>query len=240
MSDAFEVTPVATVIGGHATPMDDYQGGVESIIHLDASTAGNAPGHRGALPPLHGHLALPLGVAQRRGPACLLAERGTTAMAGPAETFVHRNHRRPNQFAASYPRLLRVDGRDLHITEPRRGRRQPCVIDLAPYFPAMGPHGPIQYRTGSPKCWTRTGRTQTTADLDSNITSSDTSVSTSPLPISDVQSDPRPRQRHRTSADSAVGDDPRRSSGQLDAASADQHDHALASGFRVARDSPRY
>lgn len=141
MSDAFEVTPVATVIGGHTTPMDDYQGGVESIIRLNAQYP---------LETLQGieefshltviwrfHLASPNDVA-------LHARSPRNDPRWPASgTFVHRNHRRPNQLATSYPRLLRVDGRDLHVTNLDAVAGSP-VIDLAPYFPAMGPHGPIR------------------------------------------------------------------------------------------------
>lgn len=37
MSAGFHVTPIATVIGGHAAPADDFQGGVQSIIRLEES-----------------------------------------------------------------------------------------------------------------------------------------------------------------------------------------------------------
>lgn len=85
MSVIIEIEPIAEVIGGHTTPSDDFQGGVESII---------------------------------------------------------RNHRRPNQLAISHPRLLGVDGRDLLVTDLDAVNGTP-VLDLAPYFPTMGPQGAV-------------------------------------------------------------------------------------------------
>ncbi len=42
--------------------------------------------------------------------------RGNSAWR-PTGTFVLRNHRRPNQLAQSFPRLLKVNGLDLHVTD---------------------------------------------------------------------------------------------------------------------------
>lgn len=58
-------------------------------------------------------------------------------------TFVHRNHRRPNQLAISYPRLLGVEGRDLLVTDLDAVDGTP-VLDLAPYFREMAPRGPVR------------------------------------------------------------------------------------------------
>lgn len=57
-------------------------------------------------------------------------------------TFAHRNHRRPNQLAESFPRLLKVDGLDLHVTDMDAVDGSP-VFDLAPYFKEMGPRGEV-------------------------------------------------------------------------------------------------
>ncbi|MBC2875380.1 MULTISPECIES: TrmO family methyltransferase domain-containing protein [Streptomyces] len=57
-------------------------------------------------------------------------------------TFVHRNHRRPNQLALSFPRLLRTEGHDLHVTDLDAVVGTP-ILDLAPFFPQMGPRGPV-------------------------------------------------------------------------------------------------
>jgi hypothetical protein len=56
----------------------------------------------------------------------------------PTGTFVHRNHRRPNQLAQSFPRLLKIDGLDLHVTDLDAIDGTP-IYDLAPYFTEMGP-----------------------------------------------------------------------------------------------------
>lgn len=141
MPEAFEVRPIATVVGGHMKPADDFQGGVESIIRLD---------ERFPLETLQGieefshltviwrfHLASPDDVA-------LHARSPRNNPKWPATgTFVHRNHRRPNQLATSHPRLVRVEGRDLHVTDLDAVDGTP-VIDIAPYFPEMGPRGPVR------------------------------------------------------------------------------------------------
>ncbi|MFI9025302.1 TrmO family methyltransferase [Streptomyces sp. NPDC053560] len=58
-------------------------------------------------------------------------------------TFVHRNHRRPNQLAQSFPRLLKVDGLDLHVRDLDAVEGTP-VYDLSPYFREMGPRGELR------------------------------------------------------------------------------------------------
>lgn len=141
MSDAFEVTPIATVVGGHTTPGDDFQGGVESIIRLNSAfpieTLKGIEEFSHLTVLWRFHLATPDDVA-------LHARSPRNNPAWPTSgTFVHRNHRRPNQIATSHPRLLHVDGRDLHVTDLDAVDGTP-VIDLAPYFPVMGPRGPIR------------------------------------------------------------------------------------------------
>ncbi|WP_369174992.1 TrmO family methyltransferase [Streptomyces sp. R28] len=56
--------------------------------------------------------------------------------------FAHQNHRRPNQLATSFPRLLKLDGLDLHVTDLDAVDGTP-LYDLAPYFKEMGPRGEI-------------------------------------------------------------------------------------------------
>ena len=58
-------------------------------------------------------------------------------------TFVHRIHPRPNQLAERSPRLLKVDGLDLHVTDLDAIDGSP-VYDLAPYFKEMGPRGEVR------------------------------------------------------------------------------------------------
>lgn len=136
----YEVKPIATVVGGHTRVQDDYQGGVQSVIRVD---------NQFPLETLQGieefshltvtwrfHLAQVEDVQlHARSP------RGNERWPATG-TFVHRNHRRPNQLAVSYPRLLKVDGRDLLVTDLDAVEGTP-VIDLAPYFEQMGPRGAI-------------------------------------------------------------------------------------------------
>ncbi|WP_247706336.1 TrmO family methyltransferase domain-containing protein [Streptomyces liliiviolaceus] len=61
----------------------------------------------------------------------------------PSGTFVHRNHRRPNQLATSFPRLLKVDSLDLHVSDLDAVDGTP-IYDLAPFFAEMGPRGEVR------------------------------------------------------------------------------------------------
>jgi tRNA (Thr-GGU) A37 N-methylase len=142
--DSLTVHPVAVVVGGHTTPGDDYQGGVESIIRLrpdfpEETVLGlDSFSHLEAV--WHFHRATPEDVAlHARSP------RDNPAWP-PSGTFAHRNHRRPNQLAVSHPRLLRVNGLDLHVTDLDAVDGTP-VLDLAPYFPTMGPQGQVRVPT---------------------------------------------------------------------------------------------
>ncbi|WP_331759649.1 SAM-dependent methyltransferase [Streptomyces anulatus] len=136
-----EITPIATVIGGHTEVLDDYQGGVESVIRL--------------------HDTFPLETLQGIEEFSHLTVTWHFSRASPADvqlharsprgnprwpatgTYVHRNHRRPNQLAISCPRLLGVDGRDLLVTDLDAVDGTP-VIDIAPWFTDMGPRGEIR------------------------------------------------------------------------------------------------
>jgi tRNA-Thr(GGU) m(6)t(6)A37 methyltransferase TsaA len=135
------VTPVATVVGGHMAPADDFQGGVESIIRLreeyPLETLQGIEEFSHLTVIWHFHQASPGDVAlHARSP------RGDTRWPATG-TFVHRNHRRPNQLATSYPRLLHVDRHDLHVTDLDAIDGTP-VLDLAPYFREMGPRDEIR------------------------------------------------------------------------------------------------
>lgn len=138
---AFEVRPVAHVVGGHSRPADDFQGGVRSIIRLDEEypleTLQGIEEFSHLVVTWHFHLASPTDVA-------LHARSPRNNADWPATgTFVHRNHRRPNQLATSFPRLLSVEGRDLQVTDLDAVDGTP-VIDLAPYFREIGPRGAVR------------------------------------------------------------------------------------------------
>lgn len=140
MPATLNITSIATVVGGHMTVSDDYQGGVESVIRLDEAFP---------LETLQGieefsHLTVLWHFDQASPDDVQLHARSPRGDSRwPATgTFVHRNHRRPNQLATSYPRLLKVVGRDLHVTDLDAVDGTP-VYDIAPYFEQMGPRGPV-------------------------------------------------------------------------------------------------
>ncbi|MFE9970128.1 TrmO family methyltransferase [Streptomyces hirsutus] len=137
----YEVESIATVIGGHARVQDDYQGGARSIIRLHdeypLETLQGIEEFSHLTVTWRFHLARPEDVQlHARSP------RGDARWPATG-TFVHRNHRRPNQLAISYPRLLDVDGRDLLVTDLDAVGGTP-VIDLATYFEQMGPRGTVR------------------------------------------------------------------------------------------------
>ncbi len=136
---SLEITPIGVVLGGRTEPTDDYWGGV-AIIRLNPEfppeVVQGLEEFSHLLVVWHFHQASPDDVAlHARSP------RNNPAWP-PTGTFVHRNHRRPNQLAQSFPRLLKVDGLDLHVTDLDAIDGTP-VYDLAPYFVEMGPRGPV-------------------------------------------------------------------------------------------------
>lgn len=139
--ETYEVEPVASVVGGHTRVQDDYQGGVQAVIRLNGAypleTLQGIEEFSHLTVTWRFHLARPDDVQlHARSP------RGDTRWPATG-TFVHRNHRRPNQLAISYPRLLGVEGRDLLVTDLDAVDGTP-ILDLAPYFQEMGPHGPVR------------------------------------------------------------------------------------------------
>ncbi|WP_030835807.1 TrmO family methyltransferase domain-containing protein [Streptomyces hygroscopicus] len=139
-----EIEAVAEVVAGHKEPVDDFQGDVESIIRM----RGDFPvetlqgldefSHLEVL--WHFHRASPDDVA-------LHARSPRNNPDWPRTgTFVHRNHRRPNQLAVSHPRLVRIEGRDLYVTDFDAVVGTP-VFDVTPYFPVMGPRGQVRVPT---------------------------------------------------------------------------------------------
>ncbi|MEU4098688.1 SAM-dependent methyltransferase [Streptomyces sp. NPDC026673] len=136
----FELEPIGRVVSGRTEVADDYWGGVESVIRLDdrfpAQTVQGLEEFSHLVVTWAFHLASPDDVA-------LHARSPRSNPVWPVTgTFVHRNHRRPNQIATSFPWLLQVDGLDLHVSDLDAVVGTP-VVDLAPYFREMGPRGPV-------------------------------------------------------------------------------------------------
>jgi tRNA (Thr-GGU) A37 N-methylase len=140
MSKSLEIKPIATVVGGRTKPTDDHWTGT-AIIRLNpdfpTEVVQGLEEFSHLLVVWHFHKASPDDVALHARSPRNNPQWPTTG------TFVHRNHRRPNQLAQSFPRLLKVDGLDLHVTDLDAIDGSP-VYDLAPYFREMGPRGEVR------------------------------------------------------------------------------------------------
>ncbi|MFC8006983.1 MULTISPECIES: TrmO family methyltransferase domain-containing protein [Streptomyces] len=138
---ALEIEPIGEVVAGRTEVADDYWGGVESVIQLDEKLPLDSVQGLEEFSHLivvwHFDQASPDAVEYHaRSP------RGNTDWPATG-TFAHRNHRRPNQLAQSFPRLLRVDGLSLHVTDLDAvvGTK---IYDLSPWFAEMGPRGEVR------------------------------------------------------------------------------------------------
>ncbi|MDW4916305.1 TrmO family methyltransferase [Streptomyces californicus] len=136
-----QVPVIATVVEGSTGRLDDYKGGVASVIRLVPSLPESA---------LQGieefsHLEVVWHFSQGSDSDVELEPRSPRGNPGWPATggLVHRNHRRPARIGISYPRLLRVEGRDLHVTDLDADAGTP-IVDLAPVFAEMLPRGTVQ------------------------------------------------------------------------------------------------
>ncbi|MFJ9151735.1 TrmO family methyltransferase [Streptomyces sp. NPDC102270] len=136
-----EIKPIGEVVAGRREVGDDYWGDIESVIQLDEDefpldSVEGLEEFSHLVVVWHFDQASPSDVEYHaRSP------RGNPQWPATG-TFAHRNHRRPNQLAQSFPRLLGVDGLRLRVTDLDAvvGTR---IYDLSPFFIEMGPRGPI-------------------------------------------------------------------------------------------------
>ncbi|MFE6592541.1 SAM-dependent methyltransferase [Streptomyces sp. NPDC057781] len=140
MTESLEIKPIGIVVGGRTEATDDHWSG-SAIIRLNSDfpleVVRGLEEFSHLLVVWHFHKASPSDVA-------LHARSPRNNPRWPATgTFVHRNHRRPNQLAQSFPRLVKVDGLDLHVTDLDAIDGTP-VYDLGPYFAEMGPRGEVR------------------------------------------------------------------------------------------------
>ncbi|MGW6361560.1 TrmO family methyltransferase domain-containing protein [Streptomyces sp. NPDC055092] len=133
-----QIEPIGVVVEGRTEVADDYWGGVESVIQLNEDFPLDSVQGLDEFSHLvvvwHFDQASPSDVElHARSP------RGNKTWPATG-TFVHRNHRRPNQLAQSFPRLLARDGLRLRVTDLDAvvGTK---IYDLSPYFTEMGPRG---------------------------------------------------------------------------------------------------
>ncbi|MBF6545304.1 SAM-dependent methyltransferase [Nocardia brasiliensis] len=139
--EAFEVVPIAHVVGGRSEPTDDHWGGTEAIIRIDddrfteESVQGlEAFSHLEVVFRFHltDQTDLHFGARSAR-------DNPDWPKVG---IFGHRNMRRVNWLGVSRTRLLRVDGRDLHVAELDAVDGTP-VLDIKPWFAEFGPRGDV-------------------------------------------------------------------------------------------------
>lgn len=139
---ALEIKPIGEVVEGRTQVGDDYWGGVESVIQLDGvefppDSVQGLQEFSHLVVVWHFDQASPTDVEYHaRSP------RGNPQWPATG-TFAHRNHRRPNQLAQSFPRLLEVDGLRLRVTDLDAvvGTK---IYDVSPFFAEMGPRGPVR------------------------------------------------------------------------------------------------
>ncbi|MBD2831798.1 TrmO family methyltransferase domain-containing protein [Streptomyces sp. NBC_01022] len=142
---ALEINPIGEVVAGRTEVTDDYWGGVESVIQLDKTefpidSVQGLEEFSHLVVVWHFDQASPDDVEYHaRSP------RGNTQWPATG-TFAHRNHRRPNQLAQSFPRLLEVDGLRLRVTDLDAvvGTK---IYDVSPFFTTMGPRGAVREPT---------------------------------------------------------------------------------------------
>ncbi|MFF3400425.1 SAM-dependent methyltransferase [Streptomyces sp. NPDC002659] len=140
MTQSLEIKPIGIVVGGRVEPTDDHWGDA-AIIRLNPDypleVVQGLEEFSHLLVVWHFHKASPDDVVLHARSPRNNPKWPTTG------TFVHRNHRRPNQLAESFPRLLKVDGLDLHVADMDAIDGSP-IYDLAPYFKEMGPRGEVR------------------------------------------------------------------------------------------------
>ncbi|MFV2175544.1 SAM-dependent methyltransferase [Actinomadura sp. LOL_016] len=143
MPQSLQLHPIGVVVGGRTDPTDDHWGGT-ALIRLNpefpVEVVQGLEEFSHLVVVWHFHKASPDDVVlHARSP------RNNPAWP-PTGTFVHRNHRRPNQLAQSFPRLLDIDGLDLTVADLDAIDGTP-IYDLAPYFTQMGPRGSLHEPT---------------------------------------------------------------------------------------------
>ncbi|MBU6529684.1 TrmO family methyltransferase domain-containing protein [Streptomyces mayonensis] len=137
-----EIKPIGEVVAGRTEVADDYWGGIESVIQLDENefpldSVQGLEEFSHLVVVWHFNQAAPSDVEYHaRSP------RGNPDWPATG-TFAHRNHRRPNQLAQSFPKLLKVEGLRLHVSDLDAvvGTK---IYDLSPYFQEMGPRDAIR------------------------------------------------------------------------------------------------
>lgn len=138
---AFEVQAVATVVGGRTEVVDDNWGGVEAILRL---TSAFEPESLAGLEDFS-HVAVNFCFDQVTENEIVVRARhprGRTdwPLVG---IFAQRGKNRPNRLGLSTARLLRVEGRDIHVEGLDAVDGTP-VLDIKPVMREFEPRGAIE------------------------------------------------------------------------------------------------
>ncbi|MEV7530651.1 SAM-dependent methyltransferase [Streptomyces hydrogenans] len=130
--------PVGRVVGGRAEVRDDEWGGVAAVIRLDGRFGADA------LAGLDAFSHVEVVYHFDRVPEEKV-ETGARHPRGNPDwplvgIFAQRGKNRPNRLGVSRCRLLRVDGRELHVEGLDAVDGTP-VLDIKPYMDEFGPRG---------------------------------------------------------------------------------------------------
>ncbi|MFI1765240.1 TrmO family methyltransferase [Streptomyces sp. NPDC020800] len=138
--ESIEVPVIGWVVDGQTGRLDDFKGGVESIIRL------NPEFPKETLQGINefSHLQVLWQFSQRSPDDVALHARSPRDNPAwpPTGTFIHHNHRRPAGLGLSFPKVERVDGLDIHVTDLDADAGTP-VIDLVVVFREFLPRGPV-------------------------------------------------------------------------------------------------
>ena len=130
-----ELQPVAVVVGGRAEPEDDDWGRERAVLRLADRFDPECFDGLDAF----SHLEVVFHFDRAEERAGARHPRGNTAWPRVG-IFAQRGKDRPNRLGVSRCRLLRVDGRDLHVQGLDAIDGTP-VLDIKPWMEEFGPQG---------------------------------------------------------------------------------------------------
>jgi tRNA-Thr(GGU) m(6)t(6)A37 methyltransferase TsaA len=144
MADEVVVRPIGKIVGGRTEPIDDDWGAVTATVVLDDRFPEDALAglddysHIEVLFFFHlvDEKKIEVGARRPRG-------RDDWPLVG---VFAQRNKARPNRMGVSTCRLVRVDGRVLHVEGLDAIDGTP-VLDIKPHVTGFGPRGEVREPT---------------------------------------------------------------------------------------------
>ncbi|WP_234359351.1 MULTISPECIES: SAM-dependent methyltransferase [unclassified Plantactinospora] len=137
---SYQVEPVGRVIGGRAEAFEDEWRDVRSVIRIAEHLPADAALGLADFSHLEVVFLFDRVDADRVSPAAR-HPRGDNRFP-VVGIFASRGPNRPNRLAVSRCRLLRVDGRDLHVADLDALDGTP-VLDVKPYLREFAPRTPV-------------------------------------------------------------------------------------------------